>query len=107
METLNVNLIPGYYPCPVGHASLNDSDRTFRLNLYDDCVPYTLDGTESLTLRVRKVDGSSVMIPIENPAADHVNIVISSSLTDIPGKLYCKLGINNIRTKAFYIDVES
>lgn len=106
MQILNINLIPGYYPCSVGHVSANDNNRVFRLNLYDDCVPYVLKGTDSLILKVRKPNGVCSTIPVVNTINSYVDINITSDLTDIPGKLYCKLVINGVGAKSFYINVE-
>ena len=61
MEQIKVDLIPGR-AIPVCHASQYDKGRTIRVNLTQGLSQnYILDGTEDVTINVRKVDGNLVV----------------------------------------------
>lgn len=105
MESIKLNLIPRLFP-PTAHASQHDIGRVIRLYLFDDTIPYTLSGSESIKLRVRKLDGSQVTKAITNTASNYVDIITDEDLTSIAGRVYCKLRINSVGAKGFYLDVE-
>lgn len=106
METINLNLVPGGCP-PVCNASQDDIGRTIRLNLFDGSIPYNLNGSESIKLRVRKPDGTAATIPVTSSAGSYIDLVLSDDLTDVPGKVKCKLRIDSIGAHSFYIHVEN
>lgn len=105
METLNLNLIPGQ-PSKICHVSENDVGRVIRLKLVDGFIPYTLTGSESLKLRIRKPGKPIFTEAVTNTSDDYVDIVTSENMTDTPGRVYCKLRIGTIGAAAFYLDVE-
>lgn len=105
METKYINLIPER-ETPVFHISQNDNNRIIRCKLYDGAKAVTLSGSENIRMRYRKPDGSISSIGIENTSENYVDITIPASITDIKGKIYCKIRINNIGAKAFIIEAE-
>lgn len=106
MEIINLNTIPDGHS-PVAHVSQNDEGRVTRFNLFDGVIPFVLDGTESVKLRIRKPNGVTSEIPIVNTADSYVDITTTKQLTDVAGRVYCKLRINDLGTKSFYYFVES
>lgn len=106
MEIINLNIIPDG-PSPVAHVSQNDQGRVTRFNLFDGAVPFILDGTESIKLRIRKPNGITAEIPITNIAGSYIDIATTQQMTEIAGRVYCKLRIDDLGTKSFYYLVES
>ena len=105
MESNFINVVPEW-KTPIYHASKGDNGRTIRLSLFDGAVAFTLDGTESLRLRYRKPDGDFSSIAVTNTSDDYVDIVVPATMTDIVGLVFCKLRINGIGAKAFYLAIE-
>lgn len=105
MEVISVNLIPGRR-FPVVHIKQDDEDREIRLELVNGSVPYTLSGGESLKLRTRQSNGKAKTISVINTGDDYVDITISKEAVSVPGRVYCKLRIDDIGAEAFDIIVE-
>lgn len=105
MESNFVNVIPEWIT-PIYHASQGDDGRVVRLGLCDGAVVYTLSGTEALRLRYRKPDGTINSIGVANTADNYVDITVPADMTDIVGLVFCKLRINSIGAKAFYLAIE-
>lgn len=105
MESNYINFIPEL-GAPVYHVSKGDVNRTIRCDLFDSFVAKELTGTESITMRYKKPNGdiSSVLIP--NTESSYLEIAIPAEITDTSGRVYCKLRIDEIGVKAFYIEVE-
>ena len=55
MQTINLNLVPGKVR-PVVHASQYDVGRTFRCNLFDGSLAYTLDAAAEVSIEGQKPD---------------------------------------------------
>lgn len=100
METINLNRIPERYS-PVVHASQNDSGRVTRFKLFDGSTPVTLNGDESIKLRIRKPNAKFVTVSVINTSDDYVDITSTPEMTDVAGKAYCKLRINDVGFKSF------
>lgn len=105
MESYYINEIPER-GTPVYHVSQGDAGRTIRCNLYDGASVKKLGGTESIRFRYRKPNGDVSSFSVTNTGLSFLDISIPASLTDVVGKVYCKLKIDNIGWKAFYIEVE-
>ena len=105
MEAFYIDLIPER-GTPVFHVSQGDTNRTIRCNLYDGVQAIKLAGTEAIRLRYKKPNNDIASLPVTNTSLTYVDIPIPSAMTDIAGKVYCKLRINGVGAKAFYIDVE-
>ena len=100
METKLINVVPEGVE-EVFHLSQGDNGRVIRCNLTE-----TLTGGEALTLRYLKADGVFNAVTVINGGGAYVDIPIPSEMTDAPGFVYCKLRINGIGAKAFFINIE-
>lgn len=109
MEIVDLNLIPGE-AFPVCHTSQFDAGRTIRFKLYDGSNVYTLSGTETLTLKVKKPDTTIVTTNLTNTSDDYVDIITTRQMCACPGKNVCEINIANgsvsIGTLNFYMEVE-
>lgn len=105
MESNYINLIPER-ATPVYHVSQGDKGRIIRCNLYDGVIATKLTGTENIRLRYKKSNGDVSSFSVENTGLAYVDISIPEEMTDNVGKVYCKLRIDSIGAKAFYIEVE-
>ena len=105
MESNYVNLIPER-EAPVFNASLNDNGRVIRCYLYDGATIYKLTGAENTRLRYKKPNGDVGSFSVTNTSGTYVDITFPAAVTNVSGKVYCKLRINGIGTKAFYLNVE-
>lgn len=84
MEVINLNFIPSGAN-PVAHASQFDEGRTTRFNLFDGSAVYTLDGTEIITVSVRKPDGHIVTESVTNTSSNYVEVVTTEQMTACAG----------------------
>ena len=84
MEVINLNFIPSGAN-PVAHASQFDEGRTTRFNLFDGSAVYTLDGTEIITVSVRKPDGHIVTEAVTNTSDSYVEVVTTEQMTACVG----------------------
>ena len=105
MESNFINVIPEWRT-PIYHASQGDNGRTIRCSLFDGAAAYTLDGTEALTLRYRLQDGTISAVPVTNTGDSYVDITVPSAMTQVVGLVFCKLRVNSIGAKAFYLAIE-
>lgn len=109
MEQFNLNTIPGKV-APVCNASQYDTGRTIRVNLFEGSQVYTLDGTEVLSVSVRKPDGHIVTEGVTNTGAEYVEIVTTEQMTACAGDNLCELKIEKggdvIGTLNFILRVE-
>ena len=115
MEQIKLDLIPGRVP-PICHASQYDVGRVIRINLIDDNnMAYTLLGTETVTLGVRKTDGNMVTKTLDVVTGrTYVDMVTTQQMTACAGKNTCELSIVNgtgddqttIGTLNFILEVE-
>ena len=107
METNTIDLIPEGIT-KIFHASQGDIGRVIRCNINNGADSFVLTGTESLNLRYMKLDGSFDSIGIDNTFASktYVDITIPEDMTEDVGRIYCKLHIDGIGAKAFYLDIE-
>lgn len=105
MEQNYINLIPERNT-PVFHASQDDNNIVIRCDLYDGVKAFKLSGTESIRLRYRKPDGSVSSMSVTNTSDTYVDVTIPATMTDVKGKVYCKLRISGIGAKAFILEVE-
>ena len=109
MESFNLNIIPGK-DRPVCHASQFDIGRTIRVNLFEGFNVFTLDGTEVISLSVRKPDGNVVTEAVTNTSDSYVEFVTTEQMTACSGSNLCELklekGADVIGTMNFILDVE-
>lgn len=110
-EQINVDLIPGRMS-PTCHCSQYDIGRTIRINLTQGGVTYTLDGTETISVEVRKPDGNFVTASCTATSGNaYVDVVTTEQMTAVAGMNLCNLKIekggNTIGTLNFIMAVEA
>lgn len=109
MESFNLNIIPGK-AWPVCHASQYDIGRTIRINLFEGGTVYTLDGTEVISISVRKPDGNVVTESVTNTSDSYVEFITTEQMTACHGSNLCELklekGADVIGTMNFILEVE-
>ena len=94
MEIININLIPGLNN-PVCHVSQFDVGRTIRLNLYEGSSIYTLSGTETIKLNIRKPDNTVLVRDITNTSSTYVTFNTVEQMCPLPGENLCELSISS------------
>lgn len=109
MESFNLNIIPGK-DRPVCHASQYDIGRTIHVNLFEGFSVFTLDGTETISISVRKPDGNVVTESVTNTSDSYVEFDTTEQMTACHGSNLCELklekGADVIGTMNFILDVE-
>lgn len=100
MESKVINIIPKG-KSEVYHFSQGDEDRTIRLVLTE-----ALTGTEILAVHYLKMNGEIGSFVVPSTTGVNLDIDVPSDVTDIAGYAYCKLRIDGIGAKSFYIEVE-
>lgn len=104
MEIINLDMVPGK-KSPVCHASQFDEGRVIRFNLYDSGLPFTLDGTESITFEVRKPDGNIVTSTLTNTSDSYVDVVTTEQMTAVKGANLCEVRIEKGETNIGSLNV--
>lgn len=104
MEIINLDMVPGK-KSPVCHASQYDDGRVIRFNLYDSGLPYTLDGTETITFEVRKPDGNIVISTLTNTSDSYVDVVTTEQMTAVKGANLCEMRVEKGATNIGSLNV--
>lgn len=104
MEIINLDMVPGK-KSPVCHASQFDEGRVIRFNLYDSGLPFSLDGTESITFEVRKPDGNIVTSTLTNTSDSYVDVVTTEQMTAVKGANLCEVRIEKGETNIGSLNV--
>lgn len=111
METIKLDLIPGK-KMPSLHASQYDDGRDYHIDLTENRVPYVLDGTETISLTVRKCDNTLVTMDIANTFADksYIEFRTTEQCNACSGFNYGEITIEKNGTQIsslnFYLQVE-
>ena len=111
METIKLDLIPGK-KMPSLHASQYDDGRDYHIDLTENRVPYVLDGTETISLTVRKCDNTLVTMDIANTFADksYIEFRTTEQMNACAGFNYGEITIEKNGTQIsslnFYLQVE-
>lgn len=111
MEQIKVDIIPGR-AIPVCHASQFDDGRVIRVNLTNNySSDYVLDGTEEVTVNVRKVDGNLVVKQCDVVTGrSYIDVVTTEQMTACHGSNLADLTIKKsgttIGTMNFILEVE-
>ena len=111
MESIKLDLIPGK-KMPSLHASQYDDGRDYHIDLTENRVPYTLDGTETISLTVRKCDNTLVTMDIANTFADksYIEFRTTEQMNACAGFNYGEITIEQNGTQIsslnFYLQVE-
>ena len=111
MEVIKLDLIPSG-KMPSLHASQYDKETGKRLELCENRVPYELDGTETLSIIVRKVDNTLVSMDIANVfgGKTYVDFLTTEQMCACAGYNFGELRIERngerLGTGNFYLCVE-
>lgn len=105
MEQITVNLLATGVT-PVCHVSQFDDNRTVRINLKKGAEVFTLSGTETVKMRIRKPDNTERVVDIVNTSSSYVDYVSTPEDCDIEGVNVCELVIDDLGSKNFLMNVE-
>lgn len=109
MEVINLNLIPSG-ASPVAHAAQFDTGRVTRFNLLEGTAPYTLDGTETLTVCVRKPDGHVYTNTVTNTGSNYIEVTTAEQMTACAGAnlatIKIEKGSDTIATLNYFLMVQ-
>lgn len=109
MERIKLNLIPSGV-APVVHVSQYDEGREFACDLFEGANVYTLDGTETLTVQVRKPDGHLVTESVTNTSDSYIVVTTTEQMCAVHGTNLANLKIEKgsieIASLNFLMEVE-
>ena len=111
METIKLDLIPGK-KMPSLHASQYDDGRDYHIDLTENRVPCVLDGTETISLTVRKCDNTLVTMDIANVfgGKSYIEFRTTEQMNACAGFNYGEITIEKNGTQIsslnFYLQVE-
>lgn len=110
MEIINIDIIPGKMIKPIAHASQFDRARYIRINLYENGAPYTLTGSETVSVIVRKPDDHLVTSELTNTHGNYVDLMVFQQMAAVAGTCLGEINITNggqsIGTGDFFLEVE-
>lgn len=93
METVKINIVPKG-AVKAAHASQGDAPRVVRFELFDELLPYTLDGSEDITLKVVRPDNVEIIEAVTNTEEAYIDVSFSSEMTAIRGVANCEINIS-------------
>ena len=109
MEQLRIDLVP-MGVTPNAHASQYDVGRVIRFLLYNGGTAYTLAGTETITVKMTKPDGTEETVSVTNTSSNYVDFVTTDGLLNQVGLYPCEISITSgtdvIGSKNFNLRVE-
>ena len=112
MEIIKLDLIPGK-KMPSLHASQFDDGRAYHIDLTENRVPYVLDGTETISVIVRKCDNTLVSMDIANTFANksYLEFEVVEQMTACDGFNYGEIILekngDRLGSLNFYLVVET
>ena len=112
METIKLDLIPGK-KMPSLHASQFDDGRAYHIDLTENRVPYVLDGTETISVIIRKCDNTLVSMDIANTFANksYLEFEVTEQMTACSGFNYGEIILekngDRLGSLNFYLVVET
>ena len=93
METVKINMVPKG-AVKAAHASQGDAPRVVRFELFDELLPYTLDGSEDITLTVVRPDTEEIVSLVTNTEEAYIDVSFTSEMTAIRGVANCEIKIS-------------
>ena len=111
MNNVKLNMIPEDL-CPIIHVSQYDNGRKIRLHLFENKTNYVLDGTEVLSVIVRKPDNTLVSLDIANvfEGKSYVDFFTTEQMCACAGEAYGEFTISkngtSVSSKNFVFLVE-
>lgn len=97
MEKVKINIVPKGLK-PACYVSQNDNGRVVRFELFDELTPYTLDGSETITITVVRPDGVELVSSVVNTEDSYIDVVFNDDMTAIAGIADCELTITDGET---------
>lgn len=111
MQKVKLNIVPKGVK-KTTYLSQNDNGRVVRYELFNELIPYILDGSETITLKVVRPDGEEILANIENTFEGEAYIDVSfnddmSAITGVgAGEIKIKDGETELGSHNFDINVE-
>lgn len=93
METVKINMVPKG-AVKAAHASQGDAPRVVRFELFDELLPYTLDGSEDITLKVVRPDTEEIVSSVTNTEEAYIDVSFTSEMTALRGVANCEIKIS-------------
>lgn len=111
MQKVKLNIVPKGVK-KTTYLSQNDNGRVVRYELFNELIPYILDGSETITLKVVRPDGEEILANIENTFEGEAYIDVSfnddmSAITGVgAGEIKITDGETELGSHNFDINVE-
>lgn len=109
-ESIGLNMIPKGI-APMCYTSQYDVGRSIRVNLFSGITPYVLDGTETVTLNVRKPDNTIVTAELTNTSSSYVTFETTEQMCAVAGINKCTISVaksgNTIASLNFFMSVQA
>ena len=86
MQKVKLNIVPKGVK-KAAYLSQNDNGRVVRYELFNELVPYTLDGSETITVKVVRPDGEEILANIENTfeGKAYIDVTFNDDMSAIAG----------------------
>ena len=111
MQKVKLNIVPKGVK-KTTYLSQNDNGRVVRYELFNELIPYILDGSETITVKVVRPDGEEILESIENTFEGKAYIDVSfnddmSAITGVgAGEIKITDGETELGSHNFDINVE-
>lgn len=99
MEKVKLNIVPKGKKSTC-YVSQNDNGRVVRFELFNELIPYILDGSETISIKVVRPDSEEILASIENTfeGKAYIDVVFNANMTEIAGVGECELTITDGET---------
>ena len=84
MQKVKLNIVPKGVKRAT-YLSQNDNGRVVRYELFNELVPYTLDGSETITLTVVRPDGVEIVSSVPNTEEAYIDVTFNDNMSAIAG----------------------
>ena len=84
MQKVKLNIVPKGVKRET-YLSQNDNGRVVRYELFNELVPYTLDGSETITVKVVRPDGVEIVSSVPNTEEAYIDVTFNDDMSAIAG----------------------
>ena len=84
MQKVKLNIVPKGVKRET-YLSQNDNGRVVRYELFNELIPYTLDGSETITLTVVRPDGYEIVSNVPNTEEAYIDVTYTDNMSAIAG----------------------
>ena len=84
MQKIKLNIVPKGVK-KTAYLSQNDNGRVVRYELFNELVPYTLDGSETITVKVVRPDGEEIVSSVPNTEEAYIDVTFNDDMSAIAG----------------------